>query len=309
MTNITTTPLSFNFHGDSLVLINFNDQPYVAMRNLVESIGLAWQAQIVKIKSNPRWGVMEIMTPSKGGNQATLCMPLRKLHGWLMTLSPNKVKPELREKVIAYQNECDDALWDYWNNGIAVRTPYVANPDDVLTAAQAEELRLALKKACEKLPIDKQAAFMIKGWSKLKSHFGVTYRKIPQREFTEAVSLLTRYATEWELVDDSPKTEIAAQPTQPEVNFNENLSGKRWILSFANGIPQTVPCPDRAVIGTPMEIVALIRDRKNSPFDMMDVDDVAAACRSRKLGQQLAILEENEMLRKLLAKCGALAEH
>ena len=309
MTNISTTPVRFNFHGDNLVLINFNDQPYIAMRNLVESIGLAWQAQIVKIKSNARWGVMEIMTPSKGGNQATLCMPLRKLHGWLMTLSPNKVKPELREKVIAYQNECDDALWEYWNNGIAVRRQYVANPGDVLTAAQAEELRLALKSACEKLPKEKQAAFMIKGWSKLKSHFGVTYRKIPQREFTEAVSLLTRYVTEWELIDDSLKPQTAMQLNSAEGNFNDKVSGKRWILSFVDGVAQTTPLPHNVVIGTPMDIASLIRDRKNSPFDMLDVDDISTACRSRKIGYQSAIIDENMRLKKMLTKVGAIAEN
>ena len=38
-----------------------------------------------------------------------------KLAGWLMTISPNKVKPELRETVMAYQAECDDVLWQHWS--------------------------------------------------------------------------------------------------------------------------------------------------------------------------------------------------
>lgn len=37
-----------------------------------------------------------------------LCLALRKLNGWLQTISPNKVKPEIREKVVQYQEECDD---------------------------------------------------------------------------------------------------------------------------------------------------------------------------------------------------------
>jgi Rha family phage regulatory protein len=83
------------------------------------------------------------------------------------------------------------------------RITYTVGPNDTLSAAQAEQLRLAFKQANDKLPKEKQAIFMTKGWSKLKSHFGCTYRKIPQREFSEALSLANRHAAEWELVDDS----------------------------------------------------------------------------------------------------------
>ncbi|EDY2189047.1 hypothetical protein GTE45_005713, partial [Salmonella enterica subsp. enterica] len=40
--------------------------------------------------------------------------------GWLQTISPNKVKPEIRDKVIQYQDECDDVLYDYWTKGVVV---------------------------------------------------------------------------------------------------------------------------------------------------------------------------------------------
>ena len=44
-------------------------------------------------------------------------MPVRKLPAYLASINPNKVRPELREKIILYQNECDDALWNYWMKG------------------------------------------------------------------------------------------------------------------------------------------------------------------------------------------------
>jgi len=207
MTNITTTPVTFNFHGDNLILIPFNGQPFVAMRQIVEGMGLAWSPQRAKLVERFKSTVTMIVTVGEDGkNRDMVCLPLRKLTAWLYTVNSNKVKPELREKIISYQNECDDALWDYWNNGIAVRKSYVVNHDDILTASQAEELRLTLKSTCDKLPKEKQAAFMIKGWAKLKSHFGVTYRKIPQREFSEAISLLARHSSEWELLDAPEKT-------------------------------------------------------------------------------------------------------
>lgn len=48
-------------------------------------------------------------------------MALRKLAGCLHTISPNKVRPEIRDNVIRYQEECDDVLYDYWTKGEAKR--------------------------------------------------------------------------------------------------------------------------------------------------------------------------------------------
>ena len=79
------------------------------------------------------------------------------------------------------------------------RIPYSVNPTDTLSAAQAEQLRLIFREKCDTLPKDEQAGFMTKGWSKLKSHFGVTYRQIQQREFSEALSLASRHAAEWQV--------------------------------------------------------------------------------------------------------------
>lgn len=106
------------------------------------------------------------------------------------------------------------------------RTPYTVNPNDTLTAAQAEQLRVALKNKCDALPKDKQAAFMTKGWSKLKTHFGCTYRQIPQREFSEALSLVTRHVTEWELLD------APAEPAKPVLSkeLREKIDRRAWEL-------------------------------------------------------------------------------
>ncbi|MFJ3372817.1 phage antirepressor N-terminal domain-containing protein [Pseudomonas sp. NPDC086251] len=65
-----------------------------------------------------------VIVAADGKQRQMTCLPLRKLTGWLMSIHPNKVKPELREGIIAYQNECDDALWAYWNDQrLSVATP------------------------------------------------------------------------------------------------------------------------------------------------------------------------------------------
>ena len=131
MTNSALIPVPF--HGNTLFLVTHNDQPYTPMKPIVEGMGLDWEGQRQKLsRSTERWGTCVIKVPSKNGNQETFCIPLRKLPGWLMTIQPSRVKPEIREKILQYQNECDDVLWEYWTKG------HVTNPRIALPARRAE---------------------------------------------------------------------------------------------------------------------------------------------------------------------------
>ena len=106
------------FYDDTMVLVNHNDQPFVAMKPIVENMGLCWKTQHRKLTSRFD-SVMVIMTTTGGDGKKyeMVCLPLRKVPAFLYLINPSKVSPELREKVIRYQNECDNALWDYWTQG------------------------------------------------------------------------------------------------------------------------------------------------------------------------------------------------
>ena len=118
-----TQLMSVPFHGDTIVLVGKEHEPYVAMRPIVENMGLGWSAQRIKIAERFASTVSEIDTVAEDGRiRGMVCLPLRKLPAWLYSISANKVAPELRDKVIQYQQDCDDVLWDYWTKGSAVRT-------------------------------------------------------------------------------------------------------------------------------------------------------------------------------------------
>lgn len=112
-------------------------------------------------------------------------------------------KPEARKFAKWVTSEVLPAIR---KTGIYVGKPFTVNPGDVLTAEEQNTLRLMLKTAVERLPKEKQAGAMVKGWSKLKAHFGVPYREIPRQEFSEAVSIIARHTAEWELVEEGPKS-------------------------------------------------------------------------------------------------------
>ncbi|OOL39167.1 phage antirepressor N-terminal domain-containing protein [Pseudomonas sp. FSL W5-0299] len=110
------------FHGDTVVLVGQNNEPYVAMKPIVTNMGIDWNGQRTKLVEKFSSTVEEISTVAEDGKLRSMtCIPLRKLAAWLYSISPNKVAPELRDKIIQYQEECDEVLWNYWTQGAAVR--------------------------------------------------------------------------------------------------------------------------------------------------------------------------------------------
>lgn len=110
-----TALIPIDFHSDRIFLIEEDGEPFVPMKPICDALGLAWQPQHRKLTSGDRpWGYHHMVIPSAGGEQEMGCIPIRKLPAWLFSISPSRVKPELREKLIAYQTECDDVLWSHF---------------------------------------------------------------------------------------------------------------------------------------------------------------------------------------------------
>lgn len=132
------------FHGDTVVLVGQDNEPYVAMKPVAMNMGLDWKSQHAKLTDRFASVMVEITTTGGDGKQyAMTCMPLKKLPAWLYSISPNKVAPELREKIIRYQEECDDALWNYWTQGVAERPSAAATANKQIALSRH---RLALLK-------------------------------------------------------------------------------------------------------------------------------------------------------------------
>ncbi len=141
--NKSKTLIPVNFQNDVIYTVEYDGQPFAPVKPIVENLGLAWSPQAAKLRGNKRrWGMTIIVTPSQSGNQKTVCIPVRKLFGFLATINPSRVKKELRPKIIAYQNECDDVLWAYWNN--------LKKPQTTIPAIDSRQQK-NIKKALEQL--------------------------------------------------------------------------------------------------------------------------------------------------------------
>lgn len=288
----TTELMPVEFAGSTLYILNHENAPYVPMRPIVEGIGLAWQSQLEKLKGNDRrFCITEIVTQMPGDDQTrnVCCIPLRKLPGWMMTIYPNKVKDvAVREKVIAYQNECDDVLWDYWNKATvqplpqpeSSLAPYSVLPNQTLSEDQAQTLRAMLDDFVKTLPKEKQGGFMVKGWAKLKAHFNVGYREIPAEKFTDAVSIIARHIVEY----SAPALEA---PKQAELDLSTfSLVGVRLLISHDHTGRELIQrVPGDAMLATWDDVANIMLDQFLMPsmkqlVAIMNAAAVAIAKRS-----------------------------
>lgn len=137
--NQSACTINVPFYGSELYVVNHNGEPYTPMKPIVEGMGMDWKSQFIKLKQRFKTCVVEITMQLPGDSQrrSVICLALRKLAAWLNTISPNKVCPEIRERVIRYQEECDDVLYDYWTKGQAVNPRKVKRS----TAKQLTPLR------------------------------------------------------------------------------------------------------------------------------------------------------------------------
>ncbi|EFM5744313.1 phage antirepressor Ant [Escherichia coli] len=229
MTSLAIADRTINvpFHGTNLFLVGINNEPYVPMKPVVEGMGMVWAAQFVKLKQRFAKGISEIEIPSAGGKQLMTCLAFRKFAAWLSSIQPNKVRPEIREKVIQYQEECDDVLYEYWTKGHVVnpRKAKKALPGKI-TKEQQEAIKQLVMSRGQSLPKEKQAKAMITMWSSLKSHFGCSYKEISEEQFTEALSLAARVPLEGELIGKQEKktNEFSAKEANSLV----------WLWDYAN---------------------------------------------------------------------------
>ena len=252
MTSVST--INVPFHGNNLYVVNFNGEPYVPMKPIVEGMGLTWQSQFEKLKQRFSKGITEIVIPSKGGEQSMLCLALRKLAGWLHTISPNKVKPEIRDKVIKYQEECDDVLYEYWTTG-EVKKKHKSTVQE----------RNPLKNAVNLL-VSKKGIMYPEAYSLVHQKFNVSsIEELTADQIPDAVEYIHKFVLEGEYI---PKQEenILFETNQNSITVTIPKEG-RWLVSYKNGKQQVVSVDGHNVVS--VEYIQKLQRDSNALIELL----------------------------------------
>lgn len=128
------------FHDHRILTVERDGEIFVAMRPIVESLGLDWSAQFRRIQRHPLLaeGIAIMATPSGGGTQETVTITLEAFHGWLVSVSPDRIKDDAaRALVNRYQREAFRAIFEHFHGPMRIAAGKPATVSEYLRVGNA----------------------------------------------------------------------------------------------------------------------------------------------------------------------------
>jgi antirepressor protein len=97
-------------------------QPHIVLKPAVEALGLAYSAQLRKLKTRTWASVSQtdMQVPGDDQTRTRTTVPVRTFLMLLATVNENRVNESARPILVAFQNETADAIEAYWTSGGAV---------------------------------------------------------------------------------------------------------------------------------------------------------------------------------------------
>ncbi|HCN0800241.1 TPA: phage antirepressor Ant [Escherichia coli] len=191
---------------------------YVAMKPIVENLGMSWGTQQQKLmKQLDKFNCIHMnMVAADGKLRKLLCLPLKKLNGWLFSINPEKVRDDIRDKLIQYQEECFTVLHDYWTKGKAENARKKTSVDD----------RTPLRDAVNML-VSKKHLMYPEAYAMIHQRFNVeSIEELDASQIPQAVEYIHRVVLEGEFIGKQEKktNELSAKEANSLV----------WLWDYAN---------------------------------------------------------------------------
>ena len=206
------------FNGQQIITAMAAGVAYVAMKPIVENLGMSWSTQQTKLmKQISKFNCVHMnMIAADGKLRKLLCLPLKKLNGWLFSINPEKVRADIRDKLIQYQEECFTVLHDYWTKGKAENARKKTSVDD----------RTPLRDAVNML-VSKKHLMYPEAYAMIHQRFNVeSIEELDSSQIPQAVEYIHRVVLEGEFIGKQEKktNELSAKEANSLV----------WLWDYAN---------------------------------------------------------------------------
>jgi len=134
------------FYGDTIVAVRAQSGGvYVPVRPICDLLGVDWSAQRQRMGRDPvlsaELAPCVVVTTTQGQpdqRRQMLALPLDYISGFLFGINADRVKPEIRDRLIRYQRECYRVLAEAFTEGRLTAAPSF---DDLLAGASAETVQ------------------------------------------------------------------------------------------------------------------------------------------------------------------------
>ena len=206
------------FNGQQIITAMAAGVAYVAMKPIVKNLGMSWSTQQTKLmKQISKFNCVHMnMVAADGKLRRLLCLPLKKLNGWLFSINPEKVRADIRDKLIQYQEECFTVLHDYWTKGKAENARKKTSVDD----------RTPLRDAVNML-VSKKHLMYPEAYAMIHQRFNVeSIEELDSSQIPQAVEYIHRVVLEGEFIGKQEKktNELSAKEANSLV----------WLWDYAN---------------------------------------------------------------------------
>ncbi|EAR3203497.1 phage antirepressor Ant [Salmonella enterica] len=206
------------FNGQQIITAMAAGVVYVAMKPIVENLGMSWGTQQQKLmKQLDKFNCIHMnMVAADGKLRKLLCLPLKKLNGWLFSINPEKVRADIRDKLIKYQEECFTVLHDYWTKGKA------ENPRKKTSVDERTPLRDAVN-----MLVSKKHLMYPEAYAMIHQRFNVeSIEELEASQIPLAVEYIHRVVLEGEFIGKQEKktSELSAKEANSLV----------WLWDYAN---------------------------------------------------------------------------
>jgi hypothetical protein len=113
--------VKLDLSAGSVQTVLVDGEPHVVFRPAVEAIGLDYSTQLRKLRDRSWANRRDIPTVAEDGKTRLMAaVDVRTFLMWLATVNENKVADEVRETLVAYQQETTTAVNAYWTQGGAI---------------------------------------------------------------------------------------------------------------------------------------------------------------------------------------------
>lgn len=206
------------FNGQQIITAMAAGVAYVAMKPIVENLGMSWSTQQTKLmKQISKFNCVHMnMVAADGKLRKLLGLPLKKLNGWLFSINPEKVRADIRDKLIQFQEECFTVLHDYWTKGKAENARKKTSVDD----------RTPLRDAVNML-VSKKHLMYPEAYAMIHQRFNVeSIEELDASQIPQAVEYIHRVVLEGEFIGKQEKktNELSAKEANSLV----------WLWDYAN---------------------------------------------------------------------------
>ncbi|MFC9892141.1 phage antirepressor N-terminal domain-containing protein [Nocardia sp. NPDC127579] len=127
----------------TLLATTLGGKPFAALRPMCEALGIAYSAQLQKLRTKS-WATVSISNTvaSDGKSREMAMIDRRTISMWLATIDENRVADDARPTIQAFQREAADALDAYFNDGGAINPGATVDQLDALVVRAIAQANL-----------------------------------------------------------------------------------------------------------------------------------------------------------------------